>query len=1033
MSWFSFNVGELAKNALSEAQKKIDKALDIEAKNEVGLQETQQSHTLNPNQLKLKKAPQHGVKKSPPRINEDSLVVSKAKKAQSKDTDDFFAAWGDENLDVKASPRSKQSHNKTRTSVSVSPYGGKVVSAQTGDDISKLVMSDSDIEVITPGRHMHDDAVLSDQSNTENRTQTPYDTFTEVSLMESDDAKFESKNIPLDASDFAPNLSTMEDKNLSYDNFTPSDKEGPTLQVEEPPQPSPNHAVSSSTSYKMPEHDDKHATETTEPNILVHQEDNIADVDDTSVNNEPEDNLSQDSVIKNDLLGEKSSDVPKDELDTEETLGTARGTVSEESKDVSRKTHTTDTTGSASDKSAEDILMKPIEVGSYERDTTFSALKTDAAGQSTMQREDDNYLALAEKMEVYEQQLMTLSQRNAALNEENDNLKSEISRIRDECKGESDKELTDAAESIKSYENTCKILEEEKANLVKQFNVLKSQLAARMTHEQVQSAIAEKEESIKGLMEEGEVLAKKHLQQNNLIKKLKSQAQERESELKPLKEKVEHYETENSKLKEELKVARGQGKEQRETSMRISDAYEQRERETQLLQEKLAQSEEKQRTLQVNLDCAYKEIGDLHKQIAEQESKLSSEWEAKESDIVRAHELDKKKILSDQEHQRQLLMIEMLELTNSISRAETNTARKDDDHRREVKDLQQRIQESEGRNQDLSDNVTSVTRPLLRQIENLQATHSTQQRSWNALEKTLNYRLAEAQTDLMAARESERLAQSMSIEAKSKVQALDKQIENNRKIISNQEQEIDSMRKQLEEREVELKDTMQELDKLNTTHKETLHKSRKERLFLENQLQMEKVRLETERKKHSTQLELFQKERDKLMWSRSEMTSISSNQVAETESVSSLGDAFQGTDEGHASSSSLPGFKNQLSFEGGRAVSMSNVLENLQTQVKLREGEIAQLRGEINMLERTRSSMAEEIVRLTNLNEDMEGVSQELQDTQVKLSDVESRYSAILTMYGEKQEENEELKMDLADVKAMYRQQINDLLKADTS
>ena len=38
-------------------------------------------------------------------------------------------------------------------------------------------------------------------------------------------------------------------------------------------------------------------------------------------------------------------------------------------------------------------------------------------------------------------------------------------------------------------------------------------------------------------------------------------------------------------------------------------------------------------------------------------------------------------------------------------------------------------------------------------------------------------------------------------------------------------------------------------------------------------------------------------------------------------------------------------------------------------------------------------------------------------------------YNALLQMYGEKSEETEELKLDLQDVKEMYRLQIEDLIK----
>lgn len=41
---------------------------------------------------------------------------------------------------------------------------------------------------------------------------------------------------------------------------------------------------------------------------------------------------------------------------------------------------------------------------------------------------------------------------------------------------------------------------------------------------------------------------------------------------------------------------------------------------------------------------------------------------------------------------------------------------------------------------------------------------------------------------------------------------------------------------------------------------------------------------------------------------------------------------------------------------------------------------------------------------------------------------MQEQYDAILQMYGEKVEENDELQLDLQDVKDMYRAQIDDLL-----
>lgn len=53
----------------------------------------------------------------------------------------------------------------------------------------------------------------------------------------------------------------------------------------------------------------------------------------------------------------------------------------------------------------------------------------------------------------------------------------------------------------------------------------------------------------------------------------------------------------------------------------------------------------------------------------------------------------------------------------------------------------QRLQEAETRNQELSQSVTSATRPLLRQIENLQASLGGQTASWEKLEKSISDRL----------------------------------------------------------------------------------------------------------------------------------------------------------------------------------------------------------------------------------------------------------------------------------------------------
>lgn len=111
--------------------------------------------------------------------------------------------------------------------------------------------------------------------------------------------------------------------------------------------------------------------------------------------------------------------------------------------------------------------------------------------------------------------------------------------------------------------------------------------------------------------------------------------------------------------------------------------------------------------------------------------------------------------------------------------------------------------------------------------------------------------------------------------------------------------------------------------------------------------------------------------------------------------------------------------------QGGGA---TNLIDSLQSQLKQRDGEIFQLRSDIQQLERTRESMARELVNLTNQNEEIMEKIEELPLLKKQYEELNQRYDALLQMYGEKVEEADELRLDLQDVKEMYKLQIDHLL-----
>lgn len=145
-------------------------------------------------------------------------------------------------------------------------------------------------------------------------------------------------------------------------------------------------------------------------------------------------------------------------------------------------------------------------------------------------------------------------------------------------------------------------------------------------------------------------------------------------------------------------------------------------------------------SMQAALDNAYKELADIHRQKAAHEGKvhetlLSTELAAKE-ELRQALEQQKQQLVQDQAE-----LIERLEmLQTSLNRAESTLKRKEDSFRDELADYQQRVNEANKRNEELSQSLSQSTRPLLRQNEALQRQLAEQSNTFEQLELSLTKR-----------------------------------------------------------------------------------------------------------------------------------------------------------------------------------------------------------------------------------------------------------------------------------------------------
>lgn len=636
---------------------------------------------------------------------------------------------------------------------------------------------------------------------------------------------------------------------------------------------------------------------------------------------------------------------------------------------------------------------------------------------------------LNEKLEKRETQLLSLSKEKALLEEAYDNLKDEMFRVKEESSSISslkDEFTQRIAEAEKKVQLACK----ERDAAKKEMKTIKEELATRLNSSQTADLLKEKDEQIQGLMEEGEKLSKQQLHNSNIIKKLRAKDKDNENVIAKLNRKAKELEEELQHLRQVLDGKEEVEKQHRENIKKLNSVVERQEKDLGRLQVDMDELEEKSRSTQAALDSAYRELTDLHKASAAkdsevQEAALRREMKAKE-ELSGALE----KAQEEARQQQEALALQVGDLRLALQRAEQAAARKEDYLRHEISELQQRLQEAENRNQELSQSVSSTARPLLRQIENLQATLGSQTSSWETLEKSLSDRLGESQTLLAAAVERERAATEELLANKIQMSSVESQNTLLRQENSRLQAQLESEKNKLRKLEDENSRYQVELENLKDEYVRTLEESRKEKTLLSSQLEMERMKVEQERKKTIFTQEAL-KEKDHKPFSVCSTPTMSRSSSISGVDAAGLQASFLSQDESHdhsfgpmstsASGSNL--------YEAVRMGAGSSIIENLQSQLKLREGEISHLQLEISNLEKTRSIMSGELVKLTNQKDELEEKVREIPKLRVQLRDLDQRYNTILQMYGEKAEEAEELRLDLEDVKNMYKTQIDELLR----
>ncbi|KAI4381919.1 hypothetical protein MLD38_007937 [Melastoma candidum] len=518
--------------------------------------------------------------------------------------------------------------------------------------------------------------------------------------------------------------------------------------------------------------------------------------------------------------------------------------------------------------------------------------------------------------------------------------------------------------------------------------------------------LKEKDEIISQVMAEGEELSKKQAAQESTIRKLRAQVRELEEEKKGLTTKLQVEENKVESIK----------KDKAATEKLLQETVEKHQAELSA-----------QKEFYIGALNAAKEAEALAETRANSEARTELENRLREVE------------------EREAMLVQTLEeLRQTLSRKEQQSVFREDMLRRDIEELQKRYQESERRCEELISQVPESTRPLLRQIEAIQEAASRKAEAWAAVERSLNSRLQEAEAKAASAEERERSINDRLSQTLSRVNVLEAQIsclraeqtqlsrslEKERHRAAENRQEYLAAKEEADTQEGRAKQLEEEIKEMKLKHKQDLQEALVHRELLQQEVEREKAaRLELEKASRANSVALS----DPI----TKPSFDNGNLTRKLSSTSSLGSM----EESYFLQASLDS-DSMSERRNHREISMSERRNHgeipyspyymksmtpsaFESTLRQKEGELASYMSRLASMEAIRDSLAEELVKMTAQCEKLRVEAAAVPGIRAELEALRRRHTAALELMGERDEELEELRNDIVDLKEMYREQVN--------
>ena len=480
----------------------------------------------------------------------------------------------------------------------------------------------------------------------------------------------------------------------------------------------------------------------------------------------------------------------------------------------------------------------------------------------------------------------------------------------------------------------------------------------------------EKDEMVADLRSEGEALARQNGKQAEVVRKLRAKEKSSDTELIKLRAETEKSKTDVERLTKSLEEKNGVEGSQSEAIKKLTEASQAWEAESRRMGSDLEDSVERVAGLRQSLESAYREMAEMKRKLEEAAGEaaaaaLSREVSLRKEAVARLEEEGRA-----WEEARLRLEGQVRGLQSSATLQEEASRSREELYRQEVAALRQRLEQSDSRHEDLAESVGLATKPLLRQIETLQANLRESTMVQEQVEAGLNSRLQQTASHLAAAQERERAAAEQYRSCSSKVAGLEARLVQEQGKARQVEERLEVL--EAEHREVGESKASGEraAEAARLSGSQLVAELQRDKQLLEASLEAERAESEGRRRKGLALAEQLRERDRRVRELQCEMEARASHTSSPTPSLSRLRPPSSAGSESFtpwpeeaftSSFSTAP----SLYETQGRLGSTASLLETLQAQLKQREGEVAGLLQEVATMHRLREGMSAEMTKLT--------------------------------------------------------------------